>query len=448
VPLVGLPPAFVPPVVAIPAANAIVPFVAGTAAAGGVAAVATTAAAPLLVGALAGVAVLGVAYGVAQLWGSLNQAADTSVGYQPSTPTEYIAGIARAPDAATGNFTLAWTTPDLWPNSQAYGFPAGHLSLTIVRSYFENMPWPGTTGTAVLAYGVAVPGVTALSYAIRDGNAPGYALFDGPVAPVLRLQSLRVFFTPSGGTAYEVPIEPVGAATRPAPVPSPLTEPAKAPPVVVPLPFAPPATPEPEPTREPIPTRPTRPVVAPPITRPAPVAPAPIPRTTTPTTSAGQVEPTPQAPPTKTPTTVHVVNGTRIPANGPQPTPQGIAQELGRIEHKLARLIDPKSDRPGQPPDRLHWLQENIANIIDFFLSINGGGEYRISSPCVLDEEGNRTESVVEYSGALQSFGVISNKIDALAQLLQEHKDLKQPICRETPATGGQAVTVNFVQVD
>ena len=153
-------------------------------------------------------------------------------------------------------------------------------------------------------------------------------------------------------------------------------------------------------------------------------------------------------PPAKTPTTVHVVNGTQIPANGPQPTPQGIAQELGRIESKLARLIDPKSDRPGQPPDRLHWLQENIANIIDFFLSINGGGEYRISSPCVLDEEGNRIESVVEYSGALQSFGVISNKIDALAQLLQEHKDLKQPICRETPATGGQAVTVNFVQID
>lgn len=92
-------------------------------------------------------------------------------------------------------------------------------------------------------------------------------------------------------------------------------------------------------------------------------------------------------------------------------------------------------------------MHDNIGNIVDFFLSINGGGEYRISSPCELDENGERIERVVAYDGGLQSLSVISNKIDALAALLQEHKDLKQPICKQTPAVG-QPVTVNFVQVD
>jgi hypothetical protein len=448
VPLVGLPPAFVPPVVAVPAANAIVPFVAGTTAAGGGAAVASAVAAPLLVGALAGIAVLGIAYGVAQLWGALNQTGDPPPGYQPTSPNEYVAGVARAPADVPGNLILRWSSPDLWPNNQGHGFPPTVVGLSVVRSFHENMPWPGTTGTAVVAYGFDASGVVIWTHAVGVGNAPGYALFDGPVQPVLHLQSLQVFFSPAGGEAYEVPIEPVGTATRTAPELEPLPEPAKAPPVVVPLPYAPPATPEAEPVREPTPARPTRPVVAPPVTRPAPVTPAAVPRTTTPTTPSGQVQPTPQLPPVKTPTTVHVVNGTQIPANGPQATPQGIAQELGRIENKLGRLLSPKSDQPGQQQDRLGWLHDNIGNIIDFFLSINAGGEYRISSPCVLDEEGQRIERVVEYEGSLQSLGVISNKIDALAALLQEHKDLKQPICRETPATGGQSVTVNFVQID
>ena len=162
----------------------------------------------------------------------------------------------------------------------------------------------------------------------------------------------------------------------------------------------------------------------------------------------GTLSPTPKTPVVKTPTDVHVIDGIPIPGNGPRPTPEGTAQELGRIERKLAQLIDPKKDAPGQSRDRLGWLHDNIGNIIDFFLSINDGGEYRISSPCELDENGDRIERVVTYDGNLQSLGVISNKIDALAELLQEHKDLKQPICRETPATGGQAVTVNFVQID
>lgn len=447
-PLVGLPPAFVPPVVAVPAANVIVPFVTGTAAAGGVAAVATTAAAPVLVGVLAGVAVLGISYGVAQLWGALNQAAETPPGYEPTTPTAYTAGVARAPSGAAGQFSVVWQSPDVSPTTNAFSFPPGVVGVTATRQYFEGMPWPGTTGTAYRVTGWDSSGVTVANYFFLVGTAPGYALWDGPTVPNLRLESVRYFFTPVGQPTVEIPLAPVTTAIRTAPEPEPLPEPAKAPPVVIPLPYAPPTAPEAEPTQEPAPGRPARPVVAPPATRPAPAVPAVTPQRATPTTPSGQVQTAPQLPPAQTPPTVHVINGTQIPANGPQATPQAIAQELGRIENKLARVLNPKSDGDGQPQDRLGWLKDNITNIIDFFQSINDGGTYELSSPCVLDENGDRIVRVVEYPGAAQSLGVISNKIDALAALLQEHKDLKQPVCRETPATGGQAVTVNFVQID
>lgn len=447
-PLVGLPPAFVPPVVAVPAANAIVPFVAGTAAAGGGAAVASAAAAPLLVGALAGVAVLTIAYGVAQLWGQVNSRP------KPTKPQVFspIPGTTTPiGNTAPGTWTYAYgpvtwqvTNPSCELNSTIYsaaGVPSG-VSRTSVISVSAIRYLSNACGVyrreLTLGFAGGLPDEVFSLGEVGGGGA--FRNYQGPEV-----------FTWSGPGAVPFVDKPPGATYPEAYVspqfqPAPLQEPAKTPPI--PLPYAPATVPEAEPTQQPAPARPARPVVAPPVTRPVPVTPAAVPRTTTPTTPSGQVQPAPQLPPIKTPTTVHVVNGTQIPGNGPQATPQGIAQELGRIENKLARLIDPKSDQAGQAQDRLGWLRDNIGNIIDFFLSTSAGGEYRISSPCVLDEEGQRVERVVEYEGSLQSFGVISNKIDALAALLQEHKDLKQPICRETPATGGQAVTVNFVQID
>ena len=49
---------------------------------------------------------------------------------------------------------------------------------------------------------------------------------------------------------------------------------------------------------------------------------------------------------------------------------------------------------------------------------------------------------VVEVPGALTSFGAILNRLDALAQLIQVHKDLKQPGCKHKPT--GEWVTVQF----
>ena len=188
---------------------------------------------------------------------------------------------------------------------------------------------------------------------------------------------------------------------------------------------------------------------APPAVRPAtprPTAPKQIPGATP--TRDGALVPQAPATPTATQADAHfpLPGAGPVTGNGPRPTPEGIAQELGRIEQKLERLTNPLYDQPNQPDDRLKWLRDNIGNIIDFFQSINAGGSYTLSSPCVLDANGDRIVYEVEYEGALQSFGVLQNKIDALASLLQVHKDLKQPNC--TVKGTGQPVQVNFVQVE
>jgi hypothetical protein len=150
--------------------------------------------------------------------------------------------------------------------------------------------------------------------------------------------------------------------------------------------------------------------------------------------------------PRLTPTDSHVINGTEVPANGPAPTLTGIAQELGRLERKSAQLLDPGRAPTGPNLDRLGQLGDGLGSLLEALFFLTQGGEYGLSSPCELNEAGERVPVVVPFSGALNSFGVLSNKIDALAELLQASKDLKQPICKQTPAIG-EPVTVNFEQV-
>lgn len=234
---------------------------------------------------------------------------------------------------------------------------------------------------------------------------------------------------------------------QPAPPPPPLR---KAPPKTVPLPPGvspadPNGIPEIQPQvvpSEPGPKTPIRVVPAQPPT----FNPKGIPGTTG--TNNGALVPQAPATPTTTQADAHfpVPGAGPVTGNGPRPTPEGIAQELGRIEQKLARLSNPQTDALGDATDRLSLLLQLLRQLVEYFLSINAGGEYLLSSPCVVDATGDRIEYPVEYSGAPQALGVISNKIDALASLLQVHKDLKQPNC--TQKGTGQPVQVNFIQVE
>lgn len=267
-------------------------------------------------------------------------------------------------------------------------------------------------------------------------------------------------FTPTITTQFAGPSQPFSVGSEPlplpdgyqaptpevAPVPRPVRVPTIPQPDTVPVPL-----PEPETLPQPSPLVPTTPgPAAPPATAPqVPRRTVPLPLPGATPTKDGAI--VPQAPATVavTPPDAHfpVPGAPPVTGNGPRPTPEGIAQELGRLEQKLARLSDPGPEGPGDGSDRLQLISDLIGRLIDFATSMTAGGGYGLSSPCEVDENGERIVTTVNYPGSTNSLGVLSNKVDALAALIQVHKDLKQPNCKQAPAVG-QPVTVNFVQVD
>jgi hypothetical protein len=276
----------------------------------------------------------------------------------------------------------------------------------------------------------------------RDPDQPPFMTVEGWV------------YQPDGAPVPEVTPTYPSPAAPPQVVPDPL-------PAVVPIPtqpnplplevpdlpdaepVAPPANPPGAPTTTPA-TRPATKPVAPAVPRPVPIG---VPAPEAEPIVNGAIVPQSPPPPTVTPTDAHVVNGLPVRSPGPQPTPEGIAKEVGRIEEKLAQLLSPSRAPMGDQTDRLGLIFQLLQTLIEFLTAVNSGGDYQLSSPCVLDEDDQRIVSTVEYSGATTTLGVVLNKLDALAELLQVHKDLKQPICRQLPPVG-QPVTVNFVQTD
>jgi hypothetical protein len=299
-----------------------------------------------------------------------------------------------------------------------------------------NTGRPGNYGTSYWRLTRKLADGTVISNELPRSQAEIAALY-------LQCSAGRVCTTPNVMPAVPAP----GAIPKIEPAVTPMPAP------VIPLPAAPPSTdplPQPETAPEPSVVPSTPGPAAPPATAPqVPRRTVPLPLPGATPTKDGAIVPQAPAPVAVTPPHAHfpVPGAPPVTGNGPRPTPEGIAQELGRLEQKLARLSDPGPEGPGDGSDRLQLLFDLIGRLIEFTTSMTSGGGYSLSSPCELDENGNRIVSTVEYAGAASSFGVLANKIDALAGVLQVHKDLKQPICKQTPAVG-QPVTVDFLQVD
>ena len=245
------------------------------------------------------------------------------------------------------------------------------------------------------------------------------------------------------GPRIEPTQEPDPSRTIPAPIPLPL-------PSVVPQ--VPPQV-QPQTLPAPSPLVPVTPgPVAPPIVRPAtPISPQ-QPKTPAATgTSNGRViAPGPVPVPTTDPAAITPWPGAApIPGTGPAPAPtlQGIAQEVGRIERKLEVMMTPGA--PGNLVGQLGNLADLIGPIVSAILAAGSGTTYTLDSPCELDEAtGEKLPPVqVEAPGALTQFGAILNRIDAVAELIQVHKNLRQPNCKPQTPTG-EFVTVNFEQID
>jgi hypothetical protein len=444
--VINWPPQLLPPLPPPSAASAVVPFVRPPVLPPPAAPAVVAAGLPLLKAAAVLALAVGAGVLLAQIWGRLNsnRGNQQTTGPDPRPPglpeTAYGGTLYQAPPGQR----LRVVGPP--------GSPFGMVFDTAVSFWWVPV---GTSDQAELF--VSTPDDTFGWFSV---------IFDQPdvKSGTPPASFVKTYIDSAGSPTTANPVEPF--------VPQPRWEPE---------PTTRPDFPEPEPQTEPLPEperpRPIVPVIAPPVPGSVPIAPpgqapstpgsepqappAVAPRTPAypqptptqqptptgqPTAPDGSLVPLPLPLPRLTPTNSHVINGTEVPANGPAPTLTGIAQELGRLERKSAQLLDPGRAPTGPNLDRLGLLDELIRPLVEAILQQFQSGAYELSSPCELNEAGERVPVVVPFGPGLSAIGTLHNKIDALAELLQASKDLKQPICRPK-APIGEPVTVNFEQV-
>jgi hypothetical protein len=130
------------------------------------------------------------------------------------------------------------------------------------------------------------------------------------------------------------------------------------------------------------------------------------------------------------------------PSKRPASTPAGTARELGRLEEKLGAL-------GGAGGFDLASLVEAIRALLpgppDYTFT---GGVYTLEPVCETDSDGMPLPArEVEWEGGDGELVEVNRKLDALAELFQVHKELRQPVCRGALVVGqrrGRPVTVTF----
>lgn len=315
---------------------------------------------------------------------------------------------------------------------------------------------PGGGGGGGSGTGIAVVSSPLVGPVARPGGGPSRGSRGAGVAGIPAVPLPLPGEMPGGGAVPAPPPAPApGPGIEVAPVPDPSPSPGSSP-GPGPLPDW---WPQPGPSPSPTPGTAARPGIGPAI--------APLPQpgrspfgtgigtaTSTGTgtggldPASGAVRPEPTPGPGTTPTDQIIpwpgggaVGGT---GQGPRPDLPGIAAEVGRIERKIDQMNTPKP--PGSGPD-LSDLAELIAAVWEFLQGATPGGSYTLTSSCVKTGEPGSVEDpvVVEFSPALGEVAALQNRIDAIAELLQAHKDLKQPSCKHDPPQG-EPVTVNFAE--
>lgn len=123
------------------------------------------------------------------------------------------------------------------------------------------------------------------------------------------------------------------------------------------------------------------------------------------------------------------------PGTAPAPTLEGIASEVGKIEQKVRALLN----RPEVSSDLTDLLQL-LTELFEFLTSLHGSGSYSLVPPC---EDGDPV--VASWDPGIGTLALVNKKMDAIAELIQAHKDMRQPICHVRAQ--GQPVTVNFREV-
>jgi hypothetical protein len=153
-----------------------------------------------------------------------------------------------------------------------------------------------------------------------------------------------------------------------------------------------------------------------------------------------------QAKPTPTPTGNEVAGpaGAPVTVTDPQirPTLDGIATEVGRIENKLRAVLE----RPEIPDPDWAALLEEIRKLLEPEPVPFPAASYQIQPPCGSGPDGGPPAPVVvPVAATADATEAVLLRLDALAQLLDVHKRIRQPICKGR--TTGEPVTVTFERV-
>lgn len=186
----------------------------------------------------------------------------------------------------------------------------------------------------------------------------------------------------------------------------------------------PPRSPTPLPIRPDAPQRIEEPDVDPP--------PLQRPREIRPDGSVGEGAPEPQTrtDPDEIRVGQEVISGT---AQLVQPRLDSIAREMGRLEVKLERLLL----RQGPQEVDLSEVLARLDEILQELKAPFAAGKYEIEEAC--SAEGGREAPWGSGEGA---FASIEARVDALAALIEHHKQMRQPICHVRAQ--GQPVVVDF----
>lgn len=169
--------------------------------------------------------------------------------------------------------------------------------------------------------------------------------------------------------------------------------------------------------------------------------PAPGPTPSRPTLPDGRPAPLPVPPVPVTPEWLEQIGDMIIgqPSQQPRPDLVAIARELGRQEQKQSGLLSGLGIPDG--------LLEDVKSLYDFLSSIDPGGSYSIRPACGTGPNGDPLPPIeVPIQPGIGLGHMITARLDAIAELIDHHKQLRQPICKGKPT--GQPVTVTFVEAD
>jgi len=177
------------------------------------------------------------------------------------------------------------------------------------------------------------------------------------------------------------------------------------------------------------------------VPRIAPLPARPIPTLQPQITPAGQTLPAPAPAPVTTPTDQRQYGTQTITSIGVRPDVVAIAEEVGRMEQKLGRLLmsqDPSPDWLDSVAGQL--INRLLSELIDALVVEVPATVYDFEAPCDVDANGDPVVLEQEIAAADYQPAIVA-RLDAIAAAIGILKGWKQPMCRVNPPQSNVTVT-------